>query len=206
MNDILGPLIAAVVAGLVTLVAVTFSGVKGLIHNWLVARAERIKMSRFSLGLEKLAEFQTWVGKIRNVSNVGRVLLFVGSNCGGMPTPGKPYRVKAILGSSTKDERVLDRYNFDLTVDAQHVMMLARMVNEGKVINTVSAMPDSEGMKAFYVDEKVVQSCLFFIKLNEDASELSFLSVASYDREFTPAEHSQIDLIVQRLRSIMNRL
>jgi hypothetical protein len=203
MNEPWVAITAAVAAGVVTLLASTFSGLKGVIEAKFAEWRRSLLRRSYAHGLGATVEFTTLVEQMKKIEAVDRVLVFVGQDSGGLPKAGKPYTVRAHIGWSNKVEvDVLRRYNYDLQVDTTYGEMLLEMVEKGVVVNTTEEMPDSF-LKTCYRDEGVVQALVYFIDC--DGSQLTFLSVANYRSAFTPEQKVRIELLVGRLRALMGQ-
>ncbi|MGL6095049.1 MAG: hypothetical protein ACRC7O_04515 [Fimbriiglobus sp.] len=204
MGDTVLIVITALAAGLAGIILVTSTGVKALVETYFEQRKKRMIARDYSRGLENIAEFSAIIQQVKNMECVDRILVFNGQDSGGLPKPGKPYTVRAFIGWSSKiGESVLDLYNYDLQIDKHYALMLTDLVDHGSVVNTPADMPDDAFLKACYLDEGVAQSLLYFIRC--DGAQLTFLSVASYRRVFTPGERVRVDLLVGRLRAIVAR-
>lgn len=206
MDSLGQPIVIAVVAVVVTWLTAVQSGLREVtlayLKRWKV-RIEATEGKRAHIdGIRRIKEFKLTLDQLENLSFVTRVLLFVGSNCGGTPTPGKPYTVKCIDGwSHRKGEHPEQMYDFALRVDAAYADTLLRLIAEGIVVNETDRMPEKSQLRRFYETEKVLHSVLLPIDLT--ATDFLFISLAKYDEPaFTEPQVAQITLIIQRLRSI----
>lgn len=198
------PVITALAGGITAILAVILSGAKKVVEEWFDRWAKQNKREGYAHGLRLFAEFERCFDQLKAIPGVGRMLLFTGTNCGGKPSAGKAYRVRAHTGWSIKDPAVHQRYDFDLTVDPAYVEMLIKMITEGMVVNTVASLPPSSILKSFYTEEGIKQSILFFLKCSD--VELTYVSIGNYDGEFTSDQRMRLEIIVQRMRSILNEL
>lgn len=198
--------LAAVGVGAAGVVAVFFTKLKHILE----AVADRLiawvggRGSSFD-GVELLtflAEFNTILNEARKVKAVTRVVVFIGHNGGGLPTPGKPYTVRSQTGWSVHDgdAHAYNTYAFDLEVDQPYCDMLLNAHRNGMVSMVVKDMPPSL-LRSIYESEGVVQSLLYALKLDTKRNKFAYLSVASKEREFTPNERAMIDVLVSRLRA-----
>jgi hypothetical protein len=204
MADWLVVILVAVSAGVAGLATATLTGLKAVVVSYFERWRKRVNGDSYSCGLVRIAEFTDLLKQLQGVEAVDRVMVFVGQNGGGLPTPGKDYTVRAIHGWSAKGDGddLYRRYNFDLRVDPSYCRMLAEMGERGSVVNTVEAMPDGTILKTLYADEGVVEAVMY--KLDCDGAQLTYLSVASYRSAFTPAQRAKIDLVVYRLRAVLS--
>jgi hypothetical protein len=196
-------IITAAVVGLTGFVAAYLAGAKQWVEDYWKVKRRKLLRSGYAHGLERLAEFQAVYEQVKAMESVHRILLFVGQNGGGMPTAGKMYTVRAQVGWSKKWIDVVRENNFDYCIDAHYAALLRQMVDNGKAVVTVAAMPEGSALKALYRTEGVAQSILYF--LDCDGAQLTFLAVANYEAEFTPDQQVKIEILVGRLRGLMAR-
>lgn len=189
-------------AALVVVLAAFREGIKKVIDAWFNSAADRIARRRYAHGLDSLAQALIVMDGFRHIPNVQRILCFSGRNSGGLPEAGKPYWVRAYYGWSSHGDNVFDKYNFDIAVDNHYVETLAKVVKDGRYVLTTEKEPDGSLLKNLYLSDKVVQSRMYYLKIKDN--NLYYFSVASYEREFTMDEIIQIDLITQRLRSVLD--
>ena len=165
------------------------------------AAKDREIEGRYGDGFGRMLEYHQSFTDLQSVTAASRVLILRGFNGGGLPRPGEKYHVRAEEAWSrdpTKD--VSSRYNFDLPVDATYTDMLREVVTKGAVVLTTAAMPESI-LRGFYEDEGVVQAMVFRLHLNE--SRLLFISVASYEAEFTKRQQADIGRRVMRMAAMI---
>lgn len=154
--------------------------------------------------LLKRGEFYRNLEAIRDLKSIQRVLLLVGSNCGGVPTPSKAYKVIARLGwAEPPYPNPLSFYDFELIVDSHYCVMLANMIRDGLVLVDTETMPDCM-LKTYYVAEKVNQSYLFFLNIDPDNNEMMFFSVASYNGPITTGDALLLRMRVDRMRAALH--
>lgn len=195
--------LTAVGASIVAVLATLTTNIKRLLDTLFDRIINHWLRKRYRRGLEKATDVALILDQIRQLGTIDRVLWFVGENGGGIPTVGRKYTVRAERGWSKKNDiDVLKRYNFDLVVDSLYCEMLVKMMTDGKVINTVQSMPDSAILKVFYQDEGVKQAVIYYLGIVDN--QLHYLSVASYEKEFTPIELIRVEMLIQRLRSLIN--
>lgn len=195
--------LTAVGASIVAVLATLTTNIKRLLDTLFDRIINHWLRKRYRRGLEKATDVALILDQIRQLGTIDRVLWFVGENGGGIPTVGRKYTVRAERGwSKRNDIDVLKRYNFDLVVDSLYCEMLVKMMTDGKVINTVQSMPDAAILKVFYQDEGVKQAVIYYLGIVDN--QLHYLSVASYEKEFTPIELIRVEMLIQRLRSLIN--
>lgn len=152
----------------------------------------------------RFAKFHQQLERVKGMDNVQRMLLFVGSDDGGLPDATKPYKVICRYGWA-QDERLNpeESYNFNLVVDRGYCMMLAEMVKDGRTIQTTAEM-QAAMLKKYYEIEGVVQSVIYLLNIDVANNEIMFASFASYVRPFTPDELNFLDVRVDRMRAILS--
>jgi hypothetical protein len=195
--------IIAVAVGCAALATTFFTGAKGILEAWMEKMRRRVKRVKYADGIQRVAKFHALLENLKQMPFVDRVLVFVGRNCGGLPDPSKPYTVSCFYGwSQIAGKHPELAYNFPLRVDAQYMAMLSEVISKGKSTQTVSGMPDSQ-LKTYYQQEGVVQAVIHFLRLSDN--DFLFLSTGSYQGEFTPGQMVQIELMVERVRSVMDQ-
>lgn len=203
------PQIMAVVVA--TIVALIISGRKLLLKLIDIqiyklegkdAQGRPIKRRTYDAFLKR-HEFYRNMEMIRDLKSIQRVLLFVGANCGGVPTPNKAYTVKARDGwAEAPHPNPLNFYDFNLMVDSHYCVILANMIKDGYVVNNIGEMPNCI-LQNYYKKEGVKQSILFFLHIDPENNEMMYLSVASYTG---PIEQVELDILrmhVDRMRSAL---
>lgn len=204
MNDHLALILTAVVAGVVAVIAVLFSGVKRYLEKVIELRIKRLDRSEYANGFQLYAEVDQVIEGIRNLPYVDRVITFNGQNGGGKPTPGEKYTVQAFNVFSKVSHDIPDVYKFIYNVDSYYCMMLQKMIQDGYVVNETKSMPEGAVLRNLYLEEGVVCSILYFVCLSDNT--LTFISVGSYKENFTAPQIAKIELFVARLRALMARV
>jgi hypothetical protein len=161
------------------------------------------KKERTYDALLRRGDFYRNLEAIRELKSVHRVLLLVGANCGGVPTPSKAYRVIARYGWAEKTHPdPMAFYNFELVIDSHYCDMLADMIRHGFVLINTESMPDSI-LKTYYIAEKVHQSYIFFLNIDPDNNEMMFVSVASYGVPITTEDVLLLRMRIYRMRAAL---
>lgn len=188
--------LAVIIAGAVGL------GARSYIAAWFAERQKRIGQRDNYLGMVEFAQLYQICDVLVREDFVDRILLFTGSNGGGVPCAGSPYYVTATAGySNVPGVRPERPYSGRLPVDGHYIGLLLELCRTGQVLCTPSKMPDRAYLKAFYTNEGVKQSMLCFLKL--DSTKLIYFSVANYTREFTVDEKEKIEMAAVEARGIM---
>lgn len=133
-SEIIAGLIAGVTAIIVALITkgkITFSAKERMYQN----------MGRLADGMAIL-EHQV----SDKDSGIDRAIMFEGHNCGGSPSPDKPYfvdviqpRTAALDGHLTADQ-IKEKYS-DLPVDSHYIYMLRDLLKKDHVLFEVAEMP-----------------------------------------------------------------
>lgn len=206
---------AAIMAALGGAVVALIFAVRTYVLKFLDIRIKRLegldaqgnplqKKERTYDALLKRGEFYRNLESIRDLKSIQRVLLMVGSNCGGVPTPSKAYKVIARLGwAEPPHPNPLSFYDFELIVDSHYCVLLANMIRDGFVLIETATMPESM-LKTYYIAEKVVQSYVFFLNIDPDNNEMMFFSVASYVGPITVEDALLLRMLVDRMRASLH--
>lgn len=195
--------IAASIAALIVLVLGSIGvGAKSYIAAWFEERKKRIGQKQNYDGMAEFAGIYNIADILAEEDFVDRIILFNGSNGGGVPAAGSSYYVTAIAGYSSIPGVHPERpYSGKLPVDGHYINLLLQLCKTGTVLCTTAEMPDRAYLRAYYEKEGVKQSIMLFLKL--DNTKLVYFSVANYKREFTPAELSKIEMAALQARIVM---
>jgi len=199
-------IVTALGVGLVAVITLFFNELKVVVADWFAALRKRLKRESYAARITAIAKFMTAIEALREVPQVDRVIVYRGHNCGGMPTPGKPFFVRAFYGwSKDKNKDPMDRYDFEISVDLHYMKVLEEVLitdKGGLSKQKVSEMPEGSRLRMFYENEGVVESRLYFLAVVEE--ELLYCSVASYKEPFSAGCANEIDLRIEQLRSALD--
>ncbi|WP_020473390.1 hypothetical protein [Zavarzinella formosa] len=197
-------LVAIIITGFGTLFVAVFSGLRKLVLAWFDHQAKKISATRFVEGVERVAKFHQILEMFRNMKFADRVLLFRGTNCGGTPDPNRPYTVQCFYGWSRDPlKHPEENYSFPIQVDHHYMAMLLDVIREGHSFQRSDRMPPDARLKAYYENEGVKTSALYFLNIDQNA--LLFISVASYAAdEFTHPQLTELSLVIDRARSCLS--
>lgn len=197
----------AVTAGLAGLAAGAFGGLRQVLDAYLTRwkkRIERPPLQGIGL-LSKLADLYGVFYEAKSIPTVERALVFVGHNCGGLPTPGGKYVVRAQLGWGNRYDDVVRRFAFDLVIDDEDVKVLEEVHRVGQKLLNVETMPPCL-LRSIYLREKVKHSVLFALCRDEEANQFGYLSFASYTGPFSEDDLSGLVLVASRMRELLTQL
>lgn len=195
--------IATLTLGTIVTLVTVFKGVLQAWGNRLIRRIEMTE-KKYVSGFDQVASFDAIFLRLRDLKFVDRVMLLRGDNCGGIPSAGKPYKVRSTFGSSSiLGLHPEDMYKTPFAVDPPYIAMLCEMLTAGMVVMTRETMPKGSVLRDFYDEEGVFQSLVFYLQIDKEDSSLRFFSVANYTRAFTSSETSQIRLLANRIRAVM---
>lgn len=138
--------------------------------------------------------------EIRFTTGAHRVAVFRAHNGGGLPQMGKPFFVSSLHWSldATHSLRFpADGYQ-STPVDASYARLLQELLARRAVHADPKAMQPGDIVARIYQAEGIVDAYWFYLAAVD--SELSFISVASYTRPFTPEEVTKMEMTVNRMR------
>lgn len=195
-------ILAAVGTGLAVVLAASFAGLRKVLDAFFDRLAWRVGRSAPSATsfLMSVAEYDEILHIAQSLPTVGRTVVFVGRNCGGLPTVGKPYTVKGLTGWSNTGERIGRRFAFDLEIDEEYADMLRRVHRDGGIALDVARMPPSL-LRRIYRQEGVKYSHIYQLWHSPETNEFVYASFAGYDGPISEGDLSQVELLVARLRS-----
>jgi hypothetical protein len=196
--------IAAIATGIVGLLTAFFSGVKGVVTAWLRRLERRAGANDYHRGVKGIIQWYEIIESLKELEYVDRVLIFSGTNSGGVPLPGKPYYVACTGGWATNGKHPERLYVGPMMVDLHYMKMIGEIIERGVSVQTVADMPVESMLRNLYAGEGVVQSLLFCLSL--DSSELIYCSVASYHAKFDVGQVATINVIVSRIRGLLGTL
>lgn len=165
-------------------------GVKAL--EYWVERRKSKKYDNSSTGIiegfDDISNIYFQMDRIIETTNAERVLLFKGSNGGGLPMAGSEFYTKAIHQSTDGDESfdLVSRFNTVL-IDGNYANMLRDIVTSGFVRLKVSEMPDCL-LKRIYIDEGVKYSEVYYLVSKglvdkKKKFEIFYMSIATHTQD-----------------------
>lgn len=200
-----GLILAALAGSVVT----AFAGLNKVIAAWWARMARTVEKGKINhaAGARRIAAVYQSIEQMGTLEGVDRIIVFTGTNCGGVPDPKKPYTVRPLYRWSTGTNNGLGRapddiYKEDLRVDAHYMKVVVDLIERKWCNLKTSDLPADAMMKRYLTKEAVFQSRLFQLHLDE--VQLTWLSVASYNRDFTDSELDDINIVVDRIRTIMS--
>jgi len=186
------------------------AAIAAVIKKYIEKRGERLingpaDRTQYYEGFLRFAKFHKELESLRDIEAVERVLLFVGCNGGGIPDPTQPYTVVCRYGwAQDPNKDPASAHNFKLLVDRVYCEMLAAVVKNGRVLETTSEMPQCM-LKKYYEIEGVHQTAIYFLNIDPNSNEMMYASFGSYKRKFSDKELAKMDVLVDRLRAIIDR-
>lgn len=198
--------IAATAAGLAGLMAGAFGGLRAVVEAYLQRWKKNVQnggngKSGVAL-LSLLAEFNTILSEVRRLPTIGRVLVYLGHNCGGLPEDGKRYTVKCQTGWDNTGNDAFARFAFDLEIDKAYADMLHEIHRSGSVSMEVEKMPPCF-LRTIYRREKVTHSIMHLIGLDAEANTFAYASFASYTGPISEDDRAGVELTVSRLKTLV---
>lgn len=199
---------APVAAALAGFISGNLLSVRRLFWQWLEVRRLRIANGVMTpvRATVLLSDFSSILHTAKEIPNVHRVKLFLGHNGGGLPSPGCRYTVRSVSEWSTRSDEQNNppglTFGFDLVIDQDYADMLNQVDTAGSVCRITSQMPDCL-LRTIYEQEGVHASIVFKLHRDVPSNTFAYVSVASFDREFTPAEIGRVFLMISRLRALV---
>lgn len=114
-------------------------------------------------GFDDISNIYSQMDKIVDSTSASRVMLFRGSNGGGLPMAGSEFYVKAIHQAFSEEitENLVERYN-SVLIDGHYANLLRDIVSNGCIKFNVEAMPDCL-LKRIYQTEGVKFSEIHYL-------------------------------------------
>lgn len=176
---------------------VALYGLTKLVLPRLAAIIVRKSFVRYFTDFHQLAKD---MDTIRCLVRAERVVIFSGHNCGGLPEIHKPFFVSSLHWSVDADflaQFPAEGYQ-DIPVDDPYVTLLMDLSIQGQVHADPERMAENSIIARFYRNEGVRDSYWFYLAAVDN--QLSFISIASYTRRFTPGEVTDMEIAVNRMR------
>jgi len=194
-------------AALVVGILVALKGGVGRLIERLFDRALSDKESVLD-GMRRLSEMHASFHRILEGDSTDRVVLFAGTDSGGEPRPESKYFSTAIHGEARQfhDEPEGEKidymavYGVTRPMDAAYIETLLSIAGGNVIVLNIAEMKPCK-LRTNYETEGAKWVCLSFLAIRE--KKFLYLSVASYDKEFTPRDLYTIGLEVDRLKSIL---
>jgi hypothetical protein len=196
------PFYVALGLGAAGLAGAIFSGLTTAIQTWFKRRTSR---RTYGEQMAKYGKFTEELEGTSTVASVCQVIVFRGHNCGGMPTPGKPYTIHAIQGwHRTGDGKCVDpprRYSLGLQVDAHFSRMLEDVVREWFSIQITEKIPAEAKLRGYFELDGIAAANVYYLGLHDE--ELIFVMVASCGGPFTDRDKLEINDRVTNMRGLI---
>lgn len=137
---------------------------------------------------------------IRFATGAQRVAVFRAHNGGGLPQMGKPFFVSSLHWSLSPDHaRRFPEEGYQSTpVDAAYARLLEELLARRNVHVDPKTLQSADIITRIYQSEGVVDAYWFYLAAVD--TEMSFISVGSYTKPFTPEEVTRMEMIVNRMR------
>jgi len=168
--------------------------------QWLLGKIfDRKHKSDVLEGIEGLRAVYQVLEKA--LTHCDRALLLSAHNGGGVPNPATPFWVSAIhwaVGDPHRRE-TLNSYN-RIRCDSHSITMLLTMMNGDGTYHFDMEKNDGAMLKAFYLNEGVVDAYLVFIGIRN--GHFAFMSFASFTKKFTDADLTKFRLIANDVRNL----
>ena len=163
---------------------------------------QHIQEKQTEAGLRALEVQDVAMDEMRSGS-VDRVLLFAGTNCGGLPRAGAPYTASAIAMSAKNPDEVPFSDYQNLRVGGFYIGMLRQMMTDGILIVDAALLPDCD-IKRYYHMERVRHSVWIFLCVVE--RKLYYLSASTYgDAPISGDEITRLQLKAHRIARQIRR-
>ncbi len=194
-------LIAAGV-GLAAIIAAVLSGLRGVILTWFNKAQRRMNRATYMKQIEKIAKFLEVLESARTIQEVDSLVVYHGHNCGGMPSPGGQYTVKAVHAWARNGTDPLDMYGFDQQVDLHYVKLLEDMIKTGFSIQQFQFMAEAAKLRSYFALEGVKHARFYFLGI-VDTNEVIFVCFSSYTNDFNDLDKRRMEIYVDQIRSLL---
>lgn len=204
----LAAVLASAGTGLAGLVTILLSGFREAVRDLIYAVRQRITLGAVTPVqlVEQHAEFQSILTSAKAIPNVERILVFIGHNAGGLPREGCRYTVRCVAGwtvKGTDPSLPVRQFQFDLDIDTTYAEMLNRVNTKGWSDEVTAKMEPGSLLRGIYEADGVMVSIVHKIHHEKRRNLFVYCSAASYAREFTDSERSQIAVLASRLRAFV---
>jgi len=139
-------------------------------------------------GFDDISNIYSQMDKILETTSATRVMLFRGSNGGGLPMAGGEFYVKAIHQALSEEDghNLVERYN-NVLIDGHYANLLRDIVTHGSVKINVDAIPDCL-LKKIYLTEGIKYSEVHYLVSKglvdrKIKFEIFYLSIGKNDNE-----------------------
>lgn len=163
-------------------------------------------------GLDDISNIYSQMEKIVDSTSASRVMLFRGSNGGGLPMAGSEFYVKAIHQALLENDEhnLVERYN-NVLIDGHYANLLRDIVTHGSIKIKVEEMPDCL-LKRIYITEGVKYSEVHYLVSKglinrKQKFEIFYLSIAKNDNEgfVNDSDKLNIQLGVDNIKKIFQK-
>ena len=163
-------------------------------------------------GLDDISNIYSQMEKIVDSTSASRVMLFRGSNGGGLPMAGSEFYVKAIHQALLENDEhnLVERYN-NVLIDGHYANLLRDIVTHGSVKIKVDEMPDCL-LKRIYITEGIKHSEVHYLVSKglinrKQKFEIFYLSIAKNDNEgfVNDVDKLNIQLGVDNIKKIFQK-
>lgn len=212
-NQILMPLVVALVVLAVAVVGFSREPINDIVREVGRAIVARLKPRSdgdgFAAGFEVGAKLYRFFRRLTGCGYIGRALIFTCKVNGPDLQTGRPQRVRLVIGWHEReagdavehpDPETL--YEDVFQVDEHYIGLLVRLLTE-KIIEVVTAdVPPPALIGSLYRREGVVYAQWFLLEIDRLSNTITYASVASYKRKFTPDEADNLRIQMERIKSI----
>ena len=212
-SQVLMPLVVTLVAFAVAVVGFSRDPLNDVIRAvgkavvaWLRPHPDT---DEFAAGLEVGAKLYRFFRRLTGSSYIGRALIFTCRVYGPDLQTGRPQRVRLVIawhereaGDAVEHPDPETLYEDVFQVDEHYIGLLVRLLTE-KIIEVVTAdMPPNALIGSLYRREGVVYAQWFLLEVDHSRNLITYASVASYKRAFTPDEQDNLRIQMERIKSI----
>ena len=212
-NQLLLPLVVSIVVLGVAVVGFSRDPLNDIIREIGRAVVARLKPRAdgdgFAAGLEVGAKLYRFFRRLTGSTYIGRALIFTCRVNGADLQTGRPQRVRLVIawhereqGDAVEHPDPETLYEDIFQVDEHYIGLLVRLLTE-KIIDVVTAdLPPNVLIGSLYRREGVVYAQWFLLEIDKNSNTVTYASVASYKRRFTPDEQDNLRIQMERIKSI----
>lgn len=195
--------IAALITAVAGLIAALVAGAnwitKQVRKGWVAYRIRR-NDEELRAGMLRHQEVSQTLQVLRDDYGIERLIIFEGHNCGGIPTPGRPFYVTAVHWLTEGRNRTAPERFRDLPIDAYYMNMLVRVMQDGDLRFTTESEPPCQ-LREIYRADGIKDSLILY--LGNYGRSIFYMSAASFTGELSDRQLTEARLQANRIGKLI---